>query len=130
MNLVRAMQTDEIAIVMTEILSRFLRGNVGGKPGRPDTGDPALHDAGPLPPADLPDLRLPVVRALDSVGRYRYELIRKLALEIVNLFPAATVEAMLDARQDEGLRRLRDRYRSLSSDFSFIDRRRLVTFSR
>jgi glutamate 5-kinase len=130
MNLVRAMQTDEIAIVMTEILSRFLRGNVGGKAGGPAASDPAGPGTGPHRPADLPDLRPPVTRALDSVGRYRYELTRRLALEIINLFPAATVEAMLDARRDEGLHRLRDRYSSLSSDFSFIDRRRLVTFSR
>jgi glutamate 5-kinase len=124
MNLVRAMQTDEIALVMTEILSKFLRGNLGGKNGRPAAGDPPA--AGPQRP---PGLRLPVVRALESVGRYQYEQTRRLALEIINLFPAATVEAMLDARRDEGLQRLRDRYSSLSSDFSFIDRRRLVTFS-
>lgn len=91
MNLVRAMQTDEIAIVLTEILSKFLRGNAGGKAGRADPGG-----TGPLRP--------PVVRALEFVGRSRYELIRSLALEIINLFPAATVSAMLDARRDEGLR--------------------------
>jgi glutamate 5-kinase len=124
MNLVRAMQTDEIALVMTEILSKFLRGNRGGQTGRPATGDPP--DQGPQRPAGL---RLPVARALESVGRFQYEQTRRLALEIINLFPAATVEAMLDAHRDEGLRRLRDRYSSLSSDFSFIDRRRLVTFS-
>ena len=124
MNLVRAMQTDEIALVMTEILSRFLRGNRGGKTARPAAGDP------PAPgPRHPPGLRLPVDRALESVGRFQYEQTRRLALEIINLFPAATVEAMLDAHRDEGLRRLRDRYSSLSSDFSFIDRRRLVTFS-
>jgi hypothetical protein len=46
----------------------------------------------------------------------------------MNLFPAATVEAMLDVRRDEGLRHLRDRYSRLSSDLSFIDRQRLVVF--
>jgi glutamate 5-kinase len=124
MNLVRAMQTDEIALVMTEILTKFLRGNRGGQTGRPAAGDPP--DAGPQRP---PGLRLPVARALESVGRFQYEQTRRLALEIINLFPAATVEAMLDAHRDEGLHRLRDRYSGLSSDFSFIDRRRLVTFS-
>lgn len=124
MNLVRAMQTDEIALVMTEILSKFLRGNRGGQTGRPAAGDPP--DQGPQRPAGV---RLPVAKALESVGRFQYEQTRRLALEIINLFPAATVEAMLDAHRDEGLRRLRDRYSSLSSDFSFIDRRRLVTFS-
>jgi glutamate 5-kinase len=70
-----------------------------------------------------------VARALEAVGHFQYEQTRRLALEIINLFPAATVEAMLDAHRDEGLHRLRDRYSGLSSDFSFIDRRRLVTFS-
>jgi len=83
---------------------------------------------GDLAQRDTGELRPPVIRALDFVGRCRYELTRRLALEIINLFPAATVEAMLDVRRDEGLHRLRDRYSSLSSDFSFIDRRRLVTF--
>jgi glutamate 5-kinase len=124
MNLVRAMQTDEIALVMTEILTKFRRGNRGGQTGRPAAGDPPA--AGPQRP---PGLRLPVARALESVGRFQYEQTRRLALEIINLFPAATVEAMLDAHRDEGLHRLRDRYSGLSSDFSFIDRRRLVTFS-
>jgi len=126
MSLVRAMQTDEIAIVMTEILGKFLRGNVGGKTGGPAPGGLARGREGQ--PWRPPGLRPPVIRALDFVGRCRYEMTRKLALEIINLFPAATVEAMLDVRRNEGLQRLRDRYSSLSSDFSFIDRRRLVTF--
>jgi len=122
MNLVRAMQTDEIAIVMTEILGKFQRGNV-----RSETGGAARADSEQLQ-LRPPGLRPPVIKALDLVGRCRYELTRKLAIEIINLFPAATVEAMLDGRRDEGLRRLRDRYSSLSSDLSFIDRRGLVTF--
>ena len=130
MNLVRAMQTDEIAIVLTEILSKFLRGNPGGKAGGRAPGElpRAGLAVGDLAQRDTGELRPPVIRALDFVGRCRYELTRRLALEIINLFPAATVEAMLDVRRDEGLHRLRDRYSSLSSDFSFIDRRRLVTF--
>ena len=46
----------------------------------------------------------------------------------VDLFPAATVEAMLGMRDDEGRRHLRARYSRLSSDLSFIDRQRLVVF--
>ena len=70
-----------------------------------------------------------MVKALDIVSSYGYELTRRLALEIINLFPAATVEAMLDAgRDDEGLAHLRERYSRLSSDLSFIDRNRLVVF--
>ena len=111
MGLIRAMRTDEIAIVLTEILARFLRGE---GPGAPVGGHPAL--------------RPPVVKALDIVGSYGYELTRRLALEIINLFPAATVEAMLDAGRDEGLAHLRERYSRLSSDLSFIDRNRLVVF--
>jgi len=111
MGLIRAMRTDEIAIVLTEILARFLRGEGQGAPA---SGYPAL--------------RPPVVKALDIVGSYGYELTRRLALEIINLFPAATVEAMLDAGRDEGLAHLRERYSRLSSDLSFIDRNRLVVF--
>jgi glutamate 5-kinase len=111
MGLIRAMRTDEIAIVLTEILARFLRGEAPGPPA-----------GGGAP------LRPPVAKALDIVGSYGYELTRRLALEIINLFPAATVEAMLDAGADEGLAHLRERYSRLSSDLSFIDRNRLVVF--
>jgi glutamate 5-kinase len=121
MSLIRAMRTDEIAIVMTEILDKFLRGNGvdGTLPAAP---------AGPVRgPAELA-LRPPVVKALDLIASHGYELTRKLALEVINLFPAATVEAMLDPGRDEGLRHLRERYSRLSSDLSFIDRQRLVVF--
>jgi glutamate 5-kinase len=111
MGLIRAMRTDEIAIVLTEILARFLRGETPGGPA-----------------GDRAGLRPPVAKALDIVGSYGYELTRRLALEIINLFPAATVEAMLDAGPDEGLAHLRQRYTRLSSDLSFIDRNRLVVF--
>ncbi len=119
MNLVRAMRTDEIAIVLTEILGKFLAGNVAAKPGVAAAGAGA---------AELADLRLPVRKALAIVASHGYEQTRRLALELINLFPAATVEAMFDGRQDDGLSRLRDRYAGLSSDLSFVDRRRLVTF--
>ena len=60
MNLVRAMQTDEIALVMTEILSRFLRGNLGARPAaRPPVIGPLRARSAP------PGLRLPVARALE-----------------------------------------------------------------
>jgi glutamate 5-kinase len=111
MGLIRAMRTDEIAVVLTEILARFLRGEA---PPPPASGGAAL--------------RPPVAKALDIVGSYGYELTRRLALEIINLFPAATVEAMLEAGRDQGLARLRERYSRLSSDLSFIDRNRLVVF--
>jgi glutamate 5-kinase len=117
MGLIRAMQTDEIAIVMTEILDKFLR---GASPASPDR---LAQDRD-----DLSARRPPVVKALDLIGSYGYEVTRKLALEVINLFPAATVEAMLDTRRDEGLRHLRERYSRLSSDLSFIDRQHLVVF--
>jgi glutamate 5-kinase len=120
MGLIRAMQTDEIAIVMTEILDKFLRGNSPVGAGRPG-GPPRDQD-------ELSALRSPVVKALELVGSHGYELTRKLALEVINLFPSATVEAMLDPRRDEGLKHLRQRYSRLSSDLSFIDRQHLVVF--
>jgi glutamate 5-kinase len=129
MGLIRAMRTDEIAIVMTEILDKFVRGN--GVDGAAVPASPARlgRTDSPSPgPADLAPLRPPVVKALDLIASHGYELTRKLALEIINLFPAATVEAMLDTRRDEGLRHLREHYSRLSSDLSFIDRQRLVVF--
>jgi glutamate 5-kinase len=123
MGLIRAMRTDEIAIVMTEILDKFLRSSGPAEPGEP--GSPARASDGR---EGLAVTRAPVVKALDLIDSHGYELTRKLALEIMNLFPAATVEAMLDVRRDEGLRHLRDRYSRLSSDLSFIDRQRLVVF--
>ena len=117
MGLIRAMRTDEIAVVMTEILDKFLRAAAPGAPG----------DSAP-DREEFTGMRAPVVKALDLVESHGYELTRKLALEVMNLFPAATVEAMLDTRRDEGLRHLRQRYSRLSSDLSFIDRQRLVVF--
>jgi glutamate 5-kinase len=114
MSLIRAMQTDEIALVLTAILARFQRASAGPEP-----------DAGP---GGRPDLRAPVAKALEQIDSYGYELTRRLALEIINLFPAATIEAMLGTRDDEGHRHLRARYSRLSSDLSFIDRTRLVVY--
>jgi glutamate 5-kinase len=116
MNLIRAMQTDEIAIVLTQILDKFQRAG-----GLDPAGLAADERAGS-------ELRAPVIKALDLIDSHGYELTRRLALEIINLFPAATVEAMLGARDDEGRRHLRERYSRLSSDLSFIDRQRLVVF--
>ena len=79
MGLIRAMRTDEIAIVLTEILARFLR----GEEPRPPAGDRRARCARRWS------------RPWTSSSSYGYELTRRLALEIINLFPAATVEAML-----------------------------------
>jgi glutamate 5-kinase len=116
------MRTDEIAIVLTAILGKF-RDAAG--PAQP--GGPATTGNGGASPAD-DGLRVPVSRALDIISRHGYELTRRLALEIINLFPAATAEAMLESRADPGLAPLRERYRRLSSDLSFIDRQHLVVY--
>jgi glutamate 5-kinase len=115
MTLIRAMQTDEIAVVLTAVLDRFWR--LSG-PGEAGSGH------GP----DVAGVRPPLARALELIESNGYELTRRLALEIINLFPAATVETMLGARDDEGRRHLRARYSRLSSDLSFIDRQRLVVY--
>jgi glutamate 5-kinase len=109
MSLIRATQTDEIALVLTEILARFS----------------ASADAGEAARAGL---RPPVARALELVAANGYEQSRRLALEVINLFPAATVEAMTGAGHPEGSARLRQRYSRLSSDLSFIDRNRLIVY--
>jgi glutamate 5-kinase len=117
MGLIRAMRTDEIAIVMTEILARFQ-----DAPGPRADMERRNGGSGATP------LRPPVIKALDQVGGFGYETTRRLALEVINLFPAATAEAMLEAGRDEGLARLRQRYSRLSSDLSFIDRNQLVVY--
>lgn len=113
MTLIRSMQTDEIAIAITEILHKFLTSGDGQLSG---------DRAGYL------NARRPLSRALGLIESHRYELTRDLALEIMTLFPSATAAAMFDIGGDEGLRRLRERYARLSSDLSFIDRHRLVVF--
>jgi glutamate 5-kinase len=115
MGLIRAMRTDEIAIVLTAILARYA--SASGSPG-----------GGWLAGADRGAVRPLVVKALDQIAAFGYEMTRRLALEVINLFPAATVEAMLDAGRDDGLGHLLQRYGRLSSDLSFIDRNRLVVF--
>jgi len=126
MSLIRAMQTDEIAIVLTAILDKFLRASA---PGQDPAGDRAEPGPGaPARTAAAGGLRPPLVKALELIESHGYELTRRLALEIINLFPAATVETMLGARDDEGRRHLRARYSRLSSDLSFIDRQRLVVY--
>ena len=121
MSLIRAMQTDEIAIVLTAILDKFLRASAADRRA-------AAGDRPTAPGRTGPALRPPLVKALELIESHGYELTRRLALEIINLFPAATVEAMLGARDDEGRRHLRARYSRLSSDLSFIDRQRLVVY--
>jgi glutamate 5-kinase len=112
LSLVRAMQTDEIALVMTEILARFSDLTTGC----PSRGRPAG------------ELRPQVRNALASIGSQRFEHIRALAVEVMCLFPSATVEAMLTPSGGEDLERLRKKYRTLSSDLSFVDRAKLVSF--
>jgi glutamate 5-kinase len=130
MSLIRAMQTDEIAIVLTAILDKFLRASAGAdaaEPGPLALGVPLGTATGTQRDTHSP-MRPPLVKALGLIEDHGYELTRRLALEIINLFPAATVETMLGARDDEGRRHLRARYSRLSSDLSFIDRHRLVVY--
>ena len=116
MALVRSMQTEEIAFVMTEILRRFRWGN---RPKRP-----VELKANSVPP----DIRPQLARALSFLSSYGYEHTRQLALEILNLFPGAAVDLMLHEERKDPLTSLRERYCGLSSDLSLIDRRRLVVF--
>jgi glutamate 5-kinase len=112
LSLVRAMQTDEIALVLTEILARF---------SDLTTGSPSRErPAG----AQRPQVR----NALAAIGNQRFEHIRRLAVEVMCLFPSATVEAMLTPHGGEEPERLRKKYRTLSSDLSFVDRAKLVSF--
>jgi glutamate 5-kinase len=116
MNLIRTMRTEDIALVIWHILSRFQYGNQPRKRKAPRT------------PSDGAALRPQLARAICQTESMSFERARDLAKEIMLLFPSATVNAMLGVfpTVDEG--NLRSLYASLSSDLSLIDRKRLVVF--
>jgi hypothetical protein len=89
-------------------------GGVGG-PGGADAADTAA-------------LRPPVRSALDTVRNSSYPVKRRLAIELLGLFPQTAVGCMTDTTRRNGRRRLAQFYGRLSSDLSFIDRGRLVVF--
>jgi glutamate 5-kinase len=122
MELVRSMRTDEIATVMTEILEGFQRGSGPG---------PEVPGGAKAPSSERVSgtgARRQLTRALASLDSMGNRGIRRLALEIVNLFPSATVNAMLGTACPPGAQGLMEFYANLSSDLSLIDRERLVVF--
>jgi glutamate 5-kinase len=116
MRLVRSMRTDEIAMVMTRILTNFQFGNKARKDRRKKM------------PSSNVVMRFQVSRAIEEIDSMSYERIRELAEEVILLFPSTTADAMLGALPYDKGCSLRDRYESLSSDLSLIDRRQLVVF--
>jgi glutamate 5-kinase len=122
LSLVRAMQSDEVGQVMAEIVYQFA--STGAGPGVPGgVGGPGGADA-----ADTAALRPPVRSALDTVRNSSYPVKRRLAIELLGLFPQTAVGCMTDTTRRNGRRRLAQFYGRLSSDLSFIDRGRLVVF--
>ncbi len=115
--LVRAMRTQEIAVVLTEALWQF---HVSGLP------DGAREDS--KRPVNEIESRPQVSRALAIIRGQGYERTRQLALEIIGLFPSATAGAMFDPKIGDGTDYLREQYSKLSSDLSFVDRKQLVVF--
>lgn len=113
LSLVRAMQSDEVGQVMAEIIYQFAR--TGAAPQEQDAGGTAAF-------------RLPVRLALETVHSSSYAVKRRLAIEILELFPQTAVSCMTDTTRRIGRRRLAQFYGRLSSDLSFIDRSRLVVF--
>lgn len=106
--LVRAMTTEEIAVVLTEVLWRYHSGASGA--------------------GDLSEVRPQLARALGTVATLGFERTRQLAVEIMNLFPTATAGAMFSGGVGDGKQYLREQYSRLSSDLSFVDRKQLVVF--
>jgi glutamate 5-kinase len=113
LSLVRAMQSEEVGQVMAEIVCQFA--NTGPVAEKLDTGDHAA-------------LRPPVRAALETVRNASYPVKRRLAIELLGLFPQTAVSCMTDTTRRSGRRRLAEFYGRLSSDLSFIDRSRLVVF--
>ena len=113
LSLVRAMQSEEVGQVMAEIVCQFA--NTGPVADKLDTGDHAA-------------LRPPVRAALENVRNASYPVKRRLAIELLGLFPQTAVSCMTDTTRRSGRRRLAEFYGRLSSDLSFIDRGRLVVF--
>ncbi len=112
LTLVRSMRSAEIGQVMAEIIYRY------AQPGAEDTGS---AEAGTEP-------RLPVRLALDAVRAASPAAQRRLAVELLELFPQTAVSCMTDASGPGGRERLAQYYERLSSDLSFIDRSHLVVF--
>jgi glutamate 5-kinase len=114
MSLVRAMQSNEIGQVMAEIIYRFA------------SQDPSPSDETVIPGAE--SLRFPVQAALHAIRDSSFPVKRKLAVELLELFPQTAVSCMTDVSRRNGRTRLAQFYDKLSSDLSFIDRDRLVVF--
>ena len=122
LTLVRAMQTQEIALVLTEVLWQF---HAGDSPDQARGG--SKHSTSEI------QTRPQVDRALALIRSQGYERTRQLALEIINLFPTATAGAMFGSKtsdriESDGIGYLREQYGKLSSDLSFVDRKQLVVF--
>jgi glutamate 5-kinase len=114
MTLVRAMQSREVGLVMAEIIYQF------------------ANPAAPPAPADEESVEhslRPVVRSALSIVRHNSPKDkRQLAVELLELFPQTAVKCMTDVSRTDDRARLAEFYEYLSSDLSFIDRSRLVTF--
>src|SRR5207249_198428 len=107
------MQSAEVGRVMAEIIYQFA--NHG-----------SVADQGISPPGE--ELRQPVRSALEAVRTSPYAINRRLAIELLELFPQTAVSCMTDTSKRNGRLRLAEFYGRLSSDLSFIDRGRLVVF--
>lgn len=116
MDLIRSLNTKEIAFAIWCILSRFQYGNQSRQEKR---SKPLASNDGMRPQA---------ARAVDEIQTISFERARALATEIMLLFPATTVNAMLGAVSGNDEANLRSLYAGLSSDLSLIDRKRLVVF--
>jgi glutamate 5-kinase len=113
LSLVRAMQSAEVGRVMAEIIYQFA--NHG-----------SVVDQEIIPPGE--DLRQPVRLALETVRTSPHAINRRLAIELLELFPQTAVNCMTDISKRNERLRLAEFYGRLSSDLSFIDRGRLVVF--
>jgi len=111
LTLVRALQAEEVASVMTEIVEA----QAGSSQTRSDAG----ADSSKKPE------RPQAATAVQAVRRSSVDNRRALALEILNLFPNVAIDAM-SAKEGPSLR---ERLLLTSSNLSFVERSKLVVFS-
>jgi glutamate 5-kinase len=114
LHLVRAMQSAEVGMVMAEIIYQFAA-------IRSSTADEEEIFSKDEP-------RWSVKSALETVRTCPISVKRRLAIELLELFPDTAVSCMTDTSKHNGRHRLAEFYGRLSSDLSFIDRSRLVVF--
>ncbi|WP_432833660.1 glutamate 5-kinase [Dactylosporangium sp. CA-092794] len=113
---IRAMNTEEIAMVLTAIIARYLIAA--------ELSEPTKLDLSSL----TPSVRERTARAFASIEYLSFDTSRRLAVEILCLFPNVVLQGTVERHDGTWASYLYDRYVRLSSDLSLIDRAKIVVF--